>query len=156
MKNSIIAASMLTLTFALGASGQVNPAISAGSQTITKSPPAKPDPAKATRSRVLSQTQQSPTTNGASANGQSFQAHAKANFKNRARLESLRPETSSAADNIRLPGVASGSNDPLTDSMTVGDKNATSPAQTSLRTLPQLRYRGPLRVRFIALVLVTS
>jgi hypothetical protein len=51
MKNSIIAASMLTLTLALGASAQVNPAITAGSRTIAKPAPATTDPAKATRAR---------------------------------------------------------------------------------------------------------
>ena len=127
MKNSIIAASMLTLTLALGASAQVNPAITAGSRTIAKPAPATTDPAKATRSRVLNQPQQSPTTNSSSANGQSFQAHAKANFKNRARLESLRPEASSATDDTRLRSVATGSNSTVTNPKTIGDKNSPAP-----------------------------
>lgn len=143
MKNPIIAASMLIVTLALGASAQVNPAITAGSRTVAKPAPAKTDPAKATRSRVLNQPQQNPTTNGSSANDQSFQAHAKANFKNRARLESLRPETSSAADNSRLRSVATGSNATVSDPKAVGDKDSAAPGTNLTATATASAVMAP-------------
>lgn len=108
MKNSIFAAIVLSVTLAVTAAAQVNPTISAVNPPVSKSVPAKseaPDAAKATRARILSQTQKSPTTNTKSANAQSFQAHAKANFKNRARLESL-PAEVSVTDNTRVGSVA--------------------------------------------------
>ncbi|HEX9629981.1 MAG TPA: polysaccharide biosynthesis/export family protein, partial [Pyrinomonadaceae bacterium] len=109
MKNSIFAALVLSVTLAVAASAQVNPAISAANPPVSKSvitkPSATPDTAKATRARVINQTQKDPQSNNSSANQQSFQAHAKANFKNRARLESL-PAEISAADNARVRTVA--------------------------------------------------
>lgn len=98
MKNSIFAASILVLGLAGASYAQVNPAISVANPPVAKSATYRPDEAqdaaKTTRARVLNQTQKSPLTNFSSANGQNLQAHAKANFKNRARLESLRSETS--------------------------------------------------------------
>jgi protein involved in polysaccharide export with SLBB domain len=109
MKSSIIAASIVSVMLAVAASAQVNPAISAANPPITKSvtakPDATPDAARTTRARVLNQTQKSSTTNGSSPTNQSFQAHAKANFKNRARLESL-PSEISVVDNMRVRSVA--------------------------------------------------
>jgi protein involved in polysaccharide export with SLBB domain len=135
MKNSIFAASILVVALAVTAPAQVNPAISAANppvaKAVTAKPDATPDAAKATRARVLNQTQKSPTTSGSSANDQTFQAHAKANFKNRARLESLRPEISSSVDNTRPRSVATGSNAHLNDPKSVTSKNAAVPG-TSL------------------------
>src|SRR6185295_10912270 len=100
MKNSILAASVLSVAFAVTAAAQVNPAISAVnspvSRSVTTKSEAPPEAAKTTRARVLTQSQNSPATNNSSVNSQSQQAHAKANFKNRARLESLPAEVSSS------------------------------------------------------------
>lgn len=110
MKNPIFAALVLSVALAVTAAAQVNPAISVANSPVAKSvatkPEATPDTAKATRARVLSQTQKSPTTHSPIADAQSFQAHAKVNFKNRARLESL-PAEASATDNTRVRSVAS-------------------------------------------------
>lgn len=110
MKNSILAASVLSVAFAVTAAAQVNPAISAVNSPVSRSVPAKsetpPEAARATRARVLNQTQKSPAINNPSANAQSLQAHAKANFKNRARLESL-PAEVSTGDNTRVRSVTS-------------------------------------------------
>ncbi|HEX3280733.1 MAG TPA: polysaccharide biosynthesis/export family protein [Pyrinomonadaceae bacterium] len=98
MKNSILAAAILSVAFAVTAAAQVNPAISVVNSPVTKSvtnkSEARPEPAKATRARVLNPTQNSPATNSQNGSAQSLQAHAKANFKNRARLESLPAEVS--------------------------------------------------------------
>jgi protein involved in polysaccharide export with SLBB domain len=108
MKNSILAASVLSVALAVTAAAQVNPAISVANSPVSKSvttkPEAPPEPGKATRARVLNQTQNSPATNSQSGNAQSLQAHAKANFKNRARLESL-PAEVSTDDNTRVQSV---------------------------------------------------
>jgi protein involved in polysaccharide export with SLBB domain len=108
MKNSILAASVLSVAFAVTAAAQVNPAISAVnspvSRSVTTKPEAPPEAAKTTRARVLTQSQNSPATNNSSVNSQSQQAHAKANFKNRARLESLPAEVSTSA-NTRVRSV---------------------------------------------------
>jgi protein involved in polysaccharide export with SLBB domain len=104
MKNSILAASVLSVAFAVTAAAQVNPAISVVNSPVTKSVTTKSEapaePAKATRARVLNQTH-NPAINSESGNAQSLQAHAKANFKNRARLESL-PAEVSPDDNTRV------------------------------------------------------
>lgn len=108
MKNSILAAFVLSVMLTAAASAQVNPSISAANPDVAKSVTSKPDvpadAAKVTRPRVLSQIQPNPNTNGASATSESFQAHAKANFKNRPRLESL-PAEVPVADNTRVPTV---------------------------------------------------
>jgi protein involved in polysaccharide export with SLBB domain len=123
MKNSILAALILSVTLAVAASAQVNPAISAANAPITTATTLKtnatPDAAKATRARVLNQSQKSPSPNGSTAPGQSFQAHAKANFKNRARLESL-PAESSATENTRIRTLASRAG-------ALGDPNSVTP-----------------------------
>ena len=110
MKNSILAASVLSVAFAVTAAAQVNPAISAVnspvSRSVTTKPEAPPEAAKTTRARVLTQSQNSTAANNSSNNAQSQQAHAKANFKNRARLESLPAEISSN-DNTRVRSVTS-------------------------------------------------
>lgn len=110
MKKTIIAAFVLSVMLTVAASAQVNPSISAANPDVAKSltakPDAPPDPAKATRARVLSQAQKSPSNAGPNANSQSLQAHAKANFKNRARLESL-PAEVPVADNTRVQSVTS-------------------------------------------------
>lgn len=110
MKNSILAASVLSVAFAVTAAAQVNPAISAVnspvSRSVTTKPEAPPEAAKTTRARVLTPSQNSPATNNSSVKAQSQQAHAKANFKNRARLESLPAEISSG-DNTRVRSVTS-------------------------------------------------
>ncbi|HXL81889.1 MAG TPA: polysaccharide biosynthesis/export family protein [Pyrinomonadaceae bacterium] len=125
MKNSIFAALVLSVTLAVAASAQVNPAISAANAPVSKSvitkPSATPDTTKATRARVINQTQKDPLTNTSSANQQSFQAHAKANFKNRARLESL-PAEVSAADNARVRSVATSANAAISDPKAVTKK----------------------------------
>lgn len=112
MKNSIVAALVLSVAFAVTAAAQVNPAISAVNSPVSRSiaanPEAPSDPAKATRARVLNQTQKSPITNSPTGNAQSLQAHAKANFKNRARLDSL-PAEVSTSDNTQLRTVTSSS-----------------------------------------------
>src|SRR4051812_22744352 len=95
MKNSILAAAIV-IAVAGVASAQVNPTLSAANSPVAKSvtkTESTSDATKLTRARVLNQTQKNPTV-PASGSGQTFQAHAKANFKNRARLESLQPETS--------------------------------------------------------------
>ncbi len=124
MRNSIFATLVLSVTLAVAASAQVNPAISAANSPVSKSvltkPSATPDTVKATRPRVINQTQKDPPPNNSSANQQSFQAHAKANFKNRARLESL-PAEISAADNARVRSVATGAN-AISDSKAVTNK----------------------------------
>jgi len=112
MKNSIFAALILGVTLAVAASAQVSPAISAANPRVSKSvikPTATADTAKAIRARVINHTQNDPSTNNSTANQQSFQAHAKANFKNRERLESL-PAEISAADNARVRSVSTGAN----------------------------------------------
>jgi protein involved in polysaccharide export with SLBB domain len=110
MKNSILAASVLSVAFAVTAAAQVNPAISAVnspvSRSVTTKPEAPPEAAKTTRARVLTPSQNSPATNNSSVKAQSQQAHAKANFKNRARLESL-PAEISTSDNTRVRSVTS-------------------------------------------------
>lgn len=110
MKNSILAASALSVAFAVTVAAQVNPAISAVnspvSRSVTTKPEAPPEAAKTTRARVLTQSQNNPATNNSSVNAQSQQAHAKANFKNRARLESL-PAEVSTNDNTRVRSVTS-------------------------------------------------
>jgi protein involved in polysaccharide export with SLBB domain len=125
MKNSILAASVLSVAFAVTAAAQVNPAISAVnspvSRSVTTKPEAPPEAAKTTRARVLTQSQNSPATNNSSVNAQSQQAHAKANFKNRARLESL-PAEFASNDNTRVRSVTS-------STATVGEpKTATTKA----------------------------
>ncbi len=108
MKNFILAALVLSVAFAVTAAAQVNPAIrtanSPVSSKLTVKSEAPPEPAKATRARVLNQTQKSPATISPNANAQSLQAHAKANFKNRARLESL-PAEVLTGDNTRVRSV---------------------------------------------------
>ena len=125
MKNSIFAALILGVTLAVAASAQVNPAISAANPRVSKSviikPTAMPDTAKAIRARVINHTQNDPSTNNSSANQQSFQAHAKANFKNRERLESL-PAEISAADNARVRSVATGANAAISSPKAVTNK----------------------------------
>jgi len=129
MKNSILAASVLSVAFAATAAAQVNPAISAVnspvSRSVTTKPEAPPDAAKTTRARVLTQRQNSPATNNSSVNAQSQQAHAKANFKNRARLESLPAEVSSN-DNTRVRSVTS-STATVTEPKTATTKAAVEP-----------------------------
>ncbi len=124
MKNSIFAALILLVGLAGAGSAQVNPAISVANPPVAKFATDRPDVAKATRVRVLNQTQKSPLTNVSSANDQTLQAHAKANFKNRARLESLGTETSESTD-TRLRSVAPG-----TGATVVTPKAATQPAVT--------------------------
>jgi protein involved in polysaccharide export with SLBB domain len=110
MKNSILAASVLSVACAVTAAAQVNPAISAVnspvSRSVTTKPEVPPEAAKTTRARVLAPSQNSPATNNSIVKAQSQQAHAKANFKNRARLESLPAEISSS-DNTRVRSVTS-------------------------------------------------
>jgi polysaccharide export outer membrane protein len=128
MKNSIFAAIVLSVALAVTAAAQVNPTISAVNPPVSNSVTAKseaPDAAKATRARTLSQTQKKPTTTSPSANAQSFQAHAKANFKNRARLESL-PAEVSATDNTRVRSVASSAT-AISEPKAVINKNAETP-----------------------------
>jgi hypothetical protein len=147
MKNSIFAASILVVALAVTAPAQVNPAISAANppvaKAVTAKPDATPDAAKATRARVLNQTQKSPTTSGSSANDQTFQAHAKANFKNRARLESLRPEISSSVDNTRPRSVATGSNAHLNDPKSVTSKNAAVPGASLIANATAVAVVAP-------------
>lgn len=143
MKNSILAALVLSVAFAVTAAAQVNPAISAVNPPVSNSVTAKsettPETARATRARVLNQTQKSPTTNSPSANAQSLQAHAKANFKNRARLESF-PAEVSTTDNTRVRSVtssATASGEPNT----APNKNAAAPdpnLNTNIRTTATL------------------
>ncbi len=134
MKNSILAASILVVALAAAASAQVNPALSAVNPRVAKSVPSKtepvPDVARATRARVLNQTQKSPTATTASADGQTFQAHAKANFKNRARLDSLQPEASLPDRNKRFKTVASGPNAPVNEPTATTNKNAAASTTT--------------------------
>ena len=109
MKNSILAASILSVAFAVTAAAQVNPAISAVNSPVSRSVTTKPEAppaAKTTRARVLTPSQNSPATNNSSVKGESQQAHAKSNFKNRARLESLPAEVSSS-DKTRVRSVTS-------------------------------------------------
>ncbi|MGI8835767.1 MAG: polysaccharide biosynthesis/export family protein [Pyrinomonadaceae bacterium] len=110
MKNSIFAA-ILVVGLALAGYAQVNPAISVAHQPVAKSATYRPDQAqdaaKTTRARVLNQTQKTQLINLSSVTDQTLQAHAKANFKNRARLESLRSETSESNDS-RLRSVSPG------------------------------------------------
>jgi protein involved in polysaccharide export with SLBB domain len=131
MKNTIFAASILSVMLAVAASAQVNPAISAANPSVAKVDATKtestPDPARATRSRVLNPAQKGPTTRGASATVQSLQAHAKANFKNRARLESL-PAEISAADNARVRSVAPVASGVVSEPKSVINKNSAAPA----------------------------
>ncbi|MEP6742581.1 MAG: polysaccharide biosynthesis/export family protein [bacterium] len=131
MKNPIFAASMLAVALAVTASAQVNPALSAANapvaRSITAKPAAAPDATKATRARVLNLTHKNGTTSGSSANSPTFQAHAKLNFKNRARLESLRPETLSAVNNTRLRNVAANSNPAVNNPKAAANKNADAP-----------------------------
>lgn len=126
MKNSIFAALILVMALTAAASAQVNPAISAANPPIAKATTARPDApqeaAKTTRARVLNQTQKSPTTNRASAHDQTLQAHAKANFKNRARLESLRSESSETND-TRLRSVAARTSAPGSDPKAATNKS---------------------------------
>jgi protein involved in polysaccharide export with SLBB domain len=109
MKNSIFAAAILVVGLAGATHAQVNPAISIANPPAAKSATERPDQArdaaKTTRARVFNQTQKTQLTNTSSANAQSLQAHAKANFKNRARLESLRAETPEHTD-TRVRSVA--------------------------------------------------
>ena len=157
MKSSIFAASILVVALAVMASAQVNPAISAAHPPSAKSLTAKPDAvldaAKATRARVLNQTQRL-TANDSIATGQIFQAHAKANFKNRARLESLRPETS-VADNTRLRSVATGSNAAVNGPRAVTTKATAAPSPTLIANSRASVAVAPLRVRPIASALAT-
>ncbi len=129
MKNPIFAALVLSVALAVTAAAQVNPAISAANSPVAKSlatkPEAAPDSAKATRARVLNQTQKSPTTNSPSADAQGFQAHAKVNFKNRARLESL-PAKASAIDTTRVRSVASSAS-AASEPKAATNKNAEAP-----------------------------
>jgi protein involved in polysaccharide export with SLBB domain len=129
MKNKILAASILSVTLAVAASAQVNPAISAANPSVAKmdatKPKTTPDAAKATRSRVLNETQKSSTTSGSSATDR-LQAHAKANFKNRARLESL-PAEISASDNTRVRSVAPVASGAASDRKAITNKNSAAP-----------------------------
>jgi polysaccharide export outer membrane protein len=129
MKNKVLAASVLSVTLAVAASAQVNPAISAANPSVAKVDASRtgtaPDAAKATRSRVLNQPQKSPTTSGSSASDR-LQAHAKANFKNRARLESLSAEVSTG-DNTRVRSVATVPGAAASDSKVVTNKDSATP-----------------------------
>jgi protein involved in polysaccharide export with SLBB domain len=130
MKNKILAALILSVTLAVAASAQVNPAISAANPSVAKvnatKPETAPNTAKATRSRVLNKTQKSPTTIGTSVTDR-LQAHAKANFKNRARLESL-PAEISAGDNTRVRSVAPVAVGAVSEPKAVTNKNSAAPA----------------------------
>ena len=134
MKNPIFAASILVIAFAVAASAQVNPAISIANSPIAKSVPTRsdttPDPAKTTRARTLTQTQKSPTTEGSRASDQTLQAHAKANFKNRARLESLRNETSENRT-ARLRSVDPGSGGAIVNPKAAATATGTASAPNS-------------------------
>ncbi|MDQ1638832.1 MAG: polysaccharide biosynthesis/export protein VpsN [Pyrinomonadaceae bacterium] len=129
MKNSILAAIVLSVAFAVTTAAQVNPAISAVNSPVSRSVAAKsetpPDAAKATRARVLNQTQKSPAPNSQRGNAQSLQAHAKANFKNRARLESL-PAEIMTVDNTRVRSVTSSTAVPG-EPKTAVNKNVAAP-----------------------------
>jgi protein involved in polysaccharide export with SLBB domain len=151
MKNSIFAVLSLSLTLAVAASAQVNPAISAANPPLvrpsTAKPNSPPDAAKATRRRVLNQTQKKPATNNSNVNDQAFQAHAKANFKNRARLESL-PSEIAVADTTRVRSISDSS--VVSDPKTVIDKigaashttlNANASASASVSSAASQIYR---------------
>lgn len=129
MKNSILAAAVLSVAFAVTAAAQVNPAISAVNSPVSRSvmtrPEAQPEAGKTTRARVLTQSQNSSATNNSSNSRQSQQAHAKANFKNRARLESL-PAEVSLNDNTRVRSVMN-SNATISDPRTATNKSAAEP-----------------------------
>jgi protein involved in polysaccharide export with SLBB domain len=129
MKNSILAATVLSVAFAVTTAAQVNPAISAVNSPVSRSVTAKsetpPDAAKATRARVLNQTQKTPAPNSPGSNTQSLQAHAKANFKNRARLESL-PAEIMTVDNTRVRNVTA-SNAVPAEAKTAVNKNVAAP-----------------------------
>ncbi|MEP6718540.1 MAG: polysaccharide biosynthesis/export family protein [bacterium] len=124
MKNSIFAASILVVGLAGAGYAQVNPVISVANSPVAKSATDRraeaQDAAKTTRARALKQTQKTQLANGSSADDQTLQAHAKANFKNRARLESLHSETSKN-NGTRLRSVAP---------ETVTEKAATQPTGT--------------------------
>lgn len=96
MKKSILAASILVVTLPLMASAQVSPELSAANRVVTKTDTLKPeapvDASKATRARVLNPVSKNSSATTESGNNQTFQAHASGNFKNRARLESLKPD----------------------------------------------------------------
>lgn len=132
MKISIFAAAILSVAFAVTAVAQVNPAISVVNSPVSKSVTAKseapPEPARATRARILNPTHAGPASNS-QGNGQSLQAHAKANFKNRARLESL-PADDAANDLSRVRRVAT-SIEAIVESRAVTPKNNTTPTPGS-------------------------
>jgi protein involved in polysaccharide export with SLBB domain len=132
MKISILAAAILSVAFAVTAAAQVNPAISVVNSPVSKSVTAKseapPEPAKATRARILNPTHSSPASNS-QGNAQSLQAHAKVNFKNRARLESL-PTEDSANDLSRVRSVSTAM-DAVVESKTVTPKNTTPTTSSS-------------------------
>ncbi|HBB86627.1 MAG TPA: hypothetical protein DC047_03315 [Blastocatellia bacterium] len=129
MKNSILAALVLGVAFAVTAAAQVNPAISAVnspvSRSVTTKSEAPREAAKTTRARVLNQTQKSPATNSQSANAESLQAHAKANFKNRTRLESL-PAEVSTSDDTRVRSVTT-LTAPVSEPKTAINNNVVAP-----------------------------
>jgi protein involved in polysaccharide export with SLBB domain len=145
MKNSILAALVLSVAFAVTAAAQVNPAISAVNSPVSRSVTAKseapPEAARTTRARVLNQTQNSTASNSQSVNAQSLQAHAKANFKNRARLESL-PAEVSTGDNTRVRSVTS-STAPAKELKTATSKNAVEPKANPHANVPTIASLSP-------------
>ena len=145
MKKSIFAAIVLSVMLTVAASAQVNPSISAANPDVAKSvaskPDAVPEAAKGTRARVLSQTQKNATTDGSSASSQSFQAHAKANFKNRARLESL-PTEVSVAENTRVRSVT-GPTAPVSDPKAVANKTSAAPVVSASANAPVVSTVSP-------------
>ncbi|MEO7970235.1 MAG: polysaccharide biosynthesis/export family protein [bacterium] len=151
MKNSILATLVLSVAFAVTAAAQVNPAIrtvnSSVSSSVTVKSETPPEPARATRARVLNQTQKSPATNSPSANAQSLQAHAKANFKNRARLESL-PAEVSTGDNTRVRSVTT-STAAVDEPKAIANKNVVPPnanPNASVRTFAPLLLPTPSQI----------
>lgn len=87
MRNTTLFAGLLTLALAPCALGQVNPAITAGSQ-----PAAAQNPASITRARVLAQSARDRSVNEPGSAAQNLQARIKTNFKERERLQSLGAE----------------------------------------------------------------